>query len=40
MSVTEELKHNLEMIEQPAAANESEHLDQDDVDNLLSSLGF
>jgi len=39
MSVTEELKHNLEMIETPVKA-ESEHLDQDDVDDLLSSLGF
>lgn len=38
-SVTTELKHNLEMIETTPPV-ESEHLDQDDVDNLLSSLGF
>lgn len=38
-SVTEELKHSLERMEVPPVA-ESEHLDQLDVDNLLSSLGF
>lgn len=38
-SVTTELRHNLDMIETPPPV-ESEHLDQDDVDNLLSSLGF
>lgn len=38
ISVAEELRSNLDKIEAPGA--ESEHLDQDDVDNLLSSLGF
>ena len=39
MSVTEELRSNLDKIETTAPA-EHEHLDQDDVDDLLSSLGF
>jgi len=34
---TAELRSNLEKIE---ISTESEHMDQDDVDNLLSSLGF
>ncbi len=39
MSVTQELRNNLDKIETTAPV-EQEHLDQDDVDNLLSSLGF
>jgi chemotaxis protein CheZ len=38
ITVAEELRSNLDKIEAPAS--ESEHLDQDDVDDLLSSLGF
>jgi chemotaxis protein CheZ len=38
--VSEELKQNLNKIESPPTPAESEHLDQDEVDNLLSSLGF
>jgi chemotaxis protein CheZ len=38
--VSEELKQNLNKIESPPTPLESEHLDQDEVDNLLSSLGF
>jgi chemotaxis protein CheZ len=40
MHVSEELKQNLDKIESPPTPAESEHLDQDEVDNLLSSLGF
>lgn len=40
MHVSEELKQNLEKIESTPSPAESEHLDQDEVDNLLSSLGF
>lgn len=40
MHVSEELKQNLHKIESPPTPAESEHLDQDEVDNLLSSLGF
>ena len=40
MSVAEELKLNLDRIDTPQNASEPEHLDQDEVDNLLSSLGF
>lgn len=39
ISVAEELRNSLDKLE-TTGPTESEHLDQDEVDNLLSSLGF